>query len=97
MPVAQYVNVFEKRHITKNILTPKRITELKYWLKECQKTIKEMPQVIAESEGMVDHTLPVDKSWFVATYDVDVKWIKFNLENRLGEKAHVVIDRSTRL
>ena len=94
MPTVQYVNKFRKETITKNIPTPKRITELRFWLKECQKWIPQIPRPIAESEQSADNTIGSD-GWFVATFDVSVRWIKFSLENRIGEKAHIVIDRQS--
>lgn len=94
MPIAQYQNVFKKppQHVTRNIPNPKRITELKYWLKMCQQWIPEIPRQIAESEMSANRQMGSD-GWFVSNTDVDIKWIKFNLENKLGEKATIVIDR----
>jgi hypothetical protein len=96
MPTVQYVNQFRKQNITKEMLTPKRITELRYWLKGAQAVIKEIPRMIAESEQSADRSIGTD-GWFVATSDADVKWVKFSLENRLGEKAHIVIHRQSKL
>jgi len=92
MPTVQYMNAHRKHQVTRNIPTPKRITELRYWLKEVQKAIPEVPKQIAESEGMASHQIGSD-GWFVCNVDADLKWIKFNLENRVGEKAHIVIRR----
>lgn len=94
MPTVQYVNMLTKETVTRSMLTPKRITELRHWLKGAQGAIKEIPRQIAESEQSADRSIYSD-GWFVANTDVDVKWIKFNLENRVGEKAHIVIDRRT--
>jgi hypothetical protein len=96
MPTVQYVIQFRKQNITKEMLTPKRITELRYWLKGAQAVIKEIPRMIAESEQSADRSIGTD-GWFVATSDADVKWVKFSLENRLGEKAHIVIHRQSKL
>jgi hypothetical protein len=96
MPTVQYVNQFRKQNVTREMLTPKRITELRYWLKGAQAVIKEIPRMIAESEASADWSIGTD-GWFVATSDVDIKWVKFTLENRIGEKAHIVIHRQSRI
>lgn len=93
MPKVQYVNMIRKIDKSASFPTPKRITELRYWLKACQVALSDIPRNIAESEESADRSLSPDLSWFVANSDIDAKWIKFNLENRLGEKAHIVIDR----
>lgn len=98
MPLAQYTNMFKKPavQVNRTIPTPKRMTELRYWLKEAQKWIPEIPRQIAESEASADRSIGTD-GWFVANTDVDIKWIKFNLENRIGERAHLVINREARM
>lgn len=94
MPTVQYVNMHRKVSETRNMPTPKRITELRYWLKGAQAAIPNIPRQIAESEASANNGIFGD-GWFVSNTDVDIKWIKFNLENRLGEKAHIVINRQT--
>lgn len=94
MPIVQYINMFRKERVSRSMRTPKRITELRYWLKEAQKTVCEIPQQIAESEAMVNHSYGHD-GWFVARTEVDIKWIRFDIENVIGEKAQIVIDRTT--
>lgn len=92
MPLCQFQWPIRKISVTRGIPTPKRIGELRYWLKMSQQWIKEIPRVIAESELSADRSIGTD-GWFVANTEVDLKWIKFNLENRIGEKAYIVIDR----
>lgn len=92
MPRAQFVNTRRGINVSAAFPTPKRMTELRFWLKSVKAHIKEVPKNIAESEGMADRTLTED-GWFVATSDADEKWIRFNLENRFGETAQIVIDR----
>lgn len=94
MPRVQFQIPTEKVSITKDMPTPKRITELRYWLKGAQGVIPNIPRVIAESEESADRSIGGD-GWFVATTDVDVKWVKFSLENRIGQKAYIVIDRKS--
>lgn len=95
MPTVQYVNMFKKQHVTRSMPTPKKMGEIRYWLKEAQKWIKEIPRQIAESEGMADRSIYSD-GWYVVNSDVDVKWIRFNLCNRIDEKATIVIDRQAK-
>lgn len=96
MPIAQYTNMHRSISVNRSMPTPKRMSELRYWLKEAQKWIKEIPRQIAESEASADRSIGTD-GWFVANTDVSVKWIKFNLENRIGEKAHLVINRQAKM
>ena len=84
--------MFRKQDVIRNMPTPKRMTELRYWLKGAQTAIKEIPRTIAESSGMVGMHDGHD-GWFVHTSDVDKDYIRFNLENRFGEKAQIVIKR----
>lgn len=92
MPRVQFTNTMRNISVTKGMVTPKRMGELRFWLKGAQAVIKEIPRQIAESEGMADRSIGSD-GWFVVNTDVDAKWIKFNLENRIGEKAVILIDR----
>lgn len=92
MPRVQYVNVARGINVTRSFPTPKRMGELRYWLKAAQIALAEIPRNIAESEASADRTLGGD-GWFVANSDADAKWIKFNLLDRWGNKADIVIDR----
>ena len=94
MPTVQYVNEYRQVRVTRDMPTPKRITELRHWLKGAQSAIPQIPRQIAESEGMANNQIGSD-GWFVFITDVDVKWIKFTLQNRLQEKAHIVINRQS--
>lgn len=92
MPRVQYTNKAQNISVTKDLVTPKRMSELRYWLKGAQSQIPHIPWKIAESEISADRSMGSD-GWFVATTDVDEKWIRFDLENRFGNKAQIVIDR----
>lgn len=94
MPRVQYTNMFRKPvvSVTATMPTPKRMTELRYWLKGAQTALKEIPRTIAESDSMADQSIGND-GWFVFNTDVDAKWITFHLQNKIGEKASIVIDR----
>lgn len=94
MPRVQYTNQFRRPmvSVTATMPTPKRMTELRFWLKGAQAALKEIPRVIAESEGMSDRSIGND-GWFVFNSDADAKWVVFHLQNRIGEKASIVIDR----
>lgn len=94
MPRANFVCQYYKINRSSSFPTPKRITELRYWLKAVQNVIKEIPRQIAESEASAERAIGND-GWFVAHTDVDQKWIRFDLEDRVGIKAQIVIDRST--
>jgi len=93
MPRVQYVNMMRGINETRTMPTPKRIGEMRYWLKGAIRLFKDCPKNIAESEGMADNSIGSD-GWFVASSDADAKWVRFDLENRLGEKAQIVIDRT---
>lgn len=94
MPTVQYVNEYRQVRVTRDMPTPKRMTELRYWLKGAQNVLKEIPRQIAESEGMASTSIMAE-GWFVSQTDVDVKWVKFTIENRLGERGHIIINRQT--
>jgi hypothetical protein len=94
MPLVNFVNMHRKINVTRSMLTPKRITELRYWLKGAQNVIPEIPRNVAESEGMASRQMGSD-GWFVFNTDVDVKWITFHLQNAMGEKAQIVINRKS--
>lgn len=94
MPRVQFVNVVQGINVTRDMTTPKRMTELSKWLKGAQAAIKEIPRVIADSEISANRSIGSD-GWFVSNTDIDIKWIKFNLESRWGGRADIVIDRQS--
>jgi len=84
MATVQFRNELRKINITKVMRTPKKITALTQWLKEARKAISEIPDEY-DVEG-----------WFVMSQDVSINFIRFDLQNRIGEKAYIVIDRKAR-
>src|SRR5262249_33252078 len=88
MALAQFVQVNGER-ITKRMFTPKKkMTDPLQWYKDARKLIKELPQL---------STAPVrtKEQWrLICEPETSVRWIKFTLENGIGEKAHLVIDRT---
>lgn len=95
MPTVQYTNLLANISRTSSMPTPKRITELRHWLRGAQTAIREIPRNIAEAQSMAIMGVGHD-GWYVQNSDVSQKWIKFNIENRFGERAHIVIDRTPR-
>lgn len=92
MPRAQFVYQAIGVNVTRSFPTPKRMGELRYWLKAAQTAIAHIPRNIAESEASAERSIGND-GWFVANADADAKWVRFNLEDRFGNKAQIVIDR----
>ena len=92
MPRAQFVHQAMGINVTRSFPTPKRMGELRFWLKAAQLAIAQIPRNIAESQVSADRQIGSD-GWFVSNSDADAKWIKFNLEDRFGNKADIVIDR----
>lgn len=87
MPVAQYVFKVHNITVTRNMRTPIKITSLEHWFREARKSIGDLPNAYDPATG-----------WrLAADPDVSIKWIRFDLENTLGEKAQLVIDRTRNL
>lgn len=83
MPTVQYIHKGET--FTKQMNTPKRITSVTHWYKEAQKALPQIPNAIV--------SLYNDNEWCIVWHELDVKWLKFDLLNRNGEKAYIVILR----
>src|SRR5262245_38280849 len=94
MPTVQFVNMGRKINKTATMPTPRRITELEQWLKHAQLAIPEIPRSIAGAPELA--VTQWSDGWHVFSTDISDKWIKFNLQNKFGEKAHIVIDRTQR-
>lgn len=84
MPTVQYIHKGET--YTRQMLTPKRITSTQAWFKEARKALKEIPN--AFPNGLMS-----EAGWTIAYEETDPRWLKFDLENRNGEKAYIVILR----
>ena len=95
MPWVQYVDETKGINEQAGMATPRRITELRWWLKTAQLSLRAIPKFIAESEWQTAQ-LPnqdSDPLWYVETTDVSERWVKFTLRNRWGVRSHIVIDR----
>jgi hypothetical protein len=92
MPQVNFVNTRRGINIVRGMPTPKRITELRYWLRGAQGVIQEIPRVIAEAQSMAIRS-PGQDGWFVQHSEVSREWIRFDLENHFGERSQVVIQR----
>lgn len=84
MPTVQYIHKGET--YTKQMPTPKRITSTAHWFKEARKALPQIPN--AGPNGMIN-----ESGWTIAYEEIDPKWLKWDLENRNGEKAYIVILR----
>ena len=81
MPQVQYQNVFAKQNHLRGMPTPKKMSSLDAWWKEARRAIPEIPQI---GEGWEVQGSP----------DVSLQYIKWTLVNGVGERAHVVINRT---
>lgn len=84
MPIANYVYPGGKINIVRSIRTPKRITELKYWVKEVRKAIPECPKFF---DG--------DTVWTVFREEISIDKVYLEFRNRIGEKSYLIIDRKS--
>ncbi len=82
MAKAQYRNQAKDVDITKVFGAPKRQT-LEAWFKEIRKVIPEVPD-------------PKTTDWFISAEYTSGgnQWINFEMQNSIGEKCVVVVDRS---
>lgn len=92
MPRLQFTQMSKGINKLASFPTPKRMNELRFWLKAAQQWCKEIPRQIGESEPQADRLMGSD-GWYVFNSDADAKWIKFELRNRYDDKAQIVIDR----
>ena len=83
MPTVQYI--FDGDITTKTMSTPKRITSLPHWYKAAKAAIQQIPEAFDKLTGPT--------GWFISHQEADIKWIKFDLENKEGRKAYIVILR----
>lgn len=83
MPTVQYI--FDGDITTKSMATPKAITKLTHWYKEARKAIPQIPEALDKLTGPT--------GWFISHQEADVKWVKFDLEDKSGKRAYIVILR----
>lgn len=86
MPLVQFRNQPKAIDITRKMFAPKKAS-IEAWFKEARKIIPQIPN-------------PKDSDWQVSNFDhavsEDGRWIKFEMFNSVGERCHIVIDRSVR-
>jgi len=90
MPLAQFTDERRGIKITKGFLTPKRMSEIKYWMKAAKAAIPEIPQEITEVEGQQSAN-PL--AWYLYMIDSNLDWINFDIRNGIGERAYITIKR----
>lgn len=81
MALAQFRMQAKNINITKKMAAPKKVTQIEAWFKEARKMIPEIPN-------------PKDTDWIITHQQADVKWVRYDLVNSVGEKCQVVIDRT---
>lgn len=81
MAMVQFRNDPKSIDITKRMFAPKTAT-MHHWFKEARKVIPEIPN-------------PKQTDWIIAHEEADLRWVKFELANSVGERCFIVIDRTT--
>lgn len=90
MPTVEFNFPSEKIRVNRSMLTPKKFTDLNHWYKSARKAIPSIPKL---SEPTPDGIL-----WrYISDPDVSLDWIRFDIENTMGQRAHVVINRRDNL
>lgn len=85
MPTVQFVRADRGITITRSVPCPKKVYDINAWLKTAAKFVAPLNSLLISEDG-----------WFVVHSSVSIKWVQFRLQNRIGETADVVIDRTTR-
>lgn len=80
MALAQFRNEVKGIEITKNLGAPKTAT-LQAWFREIRKVIPEVPD-------------PRKTDWLIYHQDADLRWIRFEMQNSVGERCYIVVDRT---
>ncbi len=94
MPLAQYS--YKGKAVTKQIPTPKIMSNLIKWLKSAQRNIPEMPRHIADLPESLPSVADDPIGWYVLDSGATLDRISFEFASRLGDKAYLVIDRKTK-
>lgn len=81
MALAQFRNDPKAINITKKMAAPKKVTEVRSWFKQARKAIPEIPN-------------PDQTDWQITHELAEVKWIKFEMHNTVGERCYVIINRT---
>ena len=96
MPLVRFDYPGRKLSVQRNMPTPKKIQDLwKGWYKEARKAIPVVPTIPQLGGNLPDN---LGLLWRTsADPQVSVDFIRYDLENNLGERAYLVIARSNRL
>lgn len=81
MAEAQFRNETQNISITRRMGAPKTAT-LQAWFKEIRKHIPQVPD-------------PKKTDWLIFHQHADLKWIKFEMQNSVGERCYIVVNRQT--
>jgi hypothetical protein len=76
----------------------KHVTSPLAWYKECRERLPTIPDLCKLTLGDIKNCPPAKEphNHYHLTHqpEVTVRYIKFTIENELGERCHLVIDRS---
>lgn len=80
MALAQFRDEVKGINISKSLGAPKTAT-LEAWFKEIRKVIPEVPN-------------PKKTDWLIYHQEASLQWIKFEMQNSIGERCYIVVDRT---
>lgn len=92
MPRVQFTFQSKNVNIVKDMHSPKKIGDINAWLKAARQTIPEIP-ITGFNEGIIEHVDDNKVGWFITFKDATQKFIRWDIENTLGERCYVVIAR----
>ena len=81
MAAVQFRNQVSNLEINKTMPTPKKLTSLEAWFKDIRKIIPQVPN-------------PKDTDWQIMHQHATLQWITFEMQNSIGERCVVVVDRT---
>jgi hypothetical protein len=81
MAAVQFRNQKANIEVSKTMTTPKKQT-LEAWFKDIRKIIPQVPN-------------PKTTDWQIHHQEATIKWITFEMQNSVGERCVVVVDRQS--
>lgn len=72
---------------TKQMPSPIKISRMEYWYKGARKVINQIPEAQYQLTGPT--------GWMIEHQEADVKWVKFDLLHRDGQRGYIVILRQS--
>lgn len=78
MPLIAFDIPAEGVHVTPTMPTPKKMADIGCWYKDALKAIPNFPH---------------DRSWVVRHTDATVDYVRFELVDKIGIRAHITIKR----